>query len=366
MAERSKHGYLVLADISGYTSFLAKVELEHAQEILTDLLETIIERFRAMLTISKLEGDAVFAYVDESFVTRGETLLELVEQTYVAFRQRRDSSKRMTTCTCKACQTMPSLELKFFVHHGDYMLQTISGIKELVGSDVNLVHRLMKNHITENTGWKAYALFTKAAMERLKLELEDVHMQVESYEHLGDIDTVTVDMISRYEAIARSQDHSISKKDADFSMTLEFNIPQVKLWEILTDPVIKNELSLKGTTWLVIERPRGRTGAGAVNHCAHGRGIQQATYLDWNPFEYFTTYNVDGRMKWYEYYEVKPRTDKNASTLTVRWKSDFDQRWLGKLLGYIFFKPIYYFYTKWFEPYYAKSIPMETGQTADE
>ena len=41
-----EHGYLVLADISGYTSYLAGVELDHAHEILTDLLETIIDRFK--------------------------------------------------------------------------------------------------------------------------------------------------------------------------------------------------------------------------------------------------------------------------------------------------------------------------------
>jgi hypothetical protein len=54
-------GYLVLADISGYTHYLAGVELDHAHEVLTELLETIVGSFRALLTISKLEGDAVFA-----------------------------------------------------------------------------------------------------------------------------------------------------------------------------------------------------------------------------------------------------------------------------------------------------------------
>ena len=57
----TKQGFLVIADISGYTGYLAQVELEHAQEILTDLLECIVEKFKTVLTISKLEGDAVFA-----------------------------------------------------------------------------------------------------------------------------------------------------------------------------------------------------------------------------------------------------------------------------------------------------------------
>ena len=43
-----QHGYLVLADISGYTAYLAGVELDHAHEILSDLLETIVEVYRAL------------------------------------------------------------------------------------------------------------------------------------------------------------------------------------------------------------------------------------------------------------------------------------------------------------------------------
>ncbi len=72
MDAKTQHGYLVIADISGFTSYLAKVELEHAHEILTDLLETIVKEFKTLLTISKLEGDAVFAYVPEANTPGGE------------------------------------------------------------------------------------------------------------------------------------------------------------------------------------------------------------------------------------------------------------------------------------------------------
>lgn len=131
---RTQHGYLVIADISGYTSYVAKTELEHSQEILSELLEVLVSQ----LTLSKLEGDAVFAYVAESKVPRGETILELVEATYVAFKDCIMNMNRRTTCTCNACRSIPLLDLKFIVHHGDYVRQNVLGINELVGSDVNL------------------------------------------------------------------------------------------------------------------------------------------------------------------------------------------------------------------------------------
>jgi hypothetical protein len=224
MAE-TKHGYLVLADISGYTSYLAQVELEHANEILTSLLEVIIENFKTALTISKLEGDAVFANVDEDKIARPESLLELIENTYFAFRRYRDSSKRSSTCVCKACQNMGGLELKFFVHHGDYMVQNISGIRELVGSDVNLIHRLTKNHITENTKWNAYALFSQKAIDSINLSLEGLHQQDESYEHLGTLQTQTINLIPRYEAFVSAQRVVVSAEEADIITTYEFDYP---------------------------------------------------------------------------------------------------------------------------------------------
>lgn len=60
MSTNTRHGYLVIADISGYTSFVARTELEHSQEILTELLELLMARFQPLMTISKLEGEAVF------------------------------------------------------------------------------------------------------------------------------------------------------------------------------------------------------------------------------------------------------------------------------------------------------------------
>ena len=144
MTEQIQTGYFILADISGYTSYLAGVELDHAHEILTDLLETIMDRFKPFLIISKLEGDAVFAYVPTGKMPRGETLLELVEGTYLAFRDRQLAIQRRTTCACNACHNIPSLDLKFIVHHGEYLLQVVRSIIEPIGSDVNLAHRLKK------------------------------------------------------------------------------------------------------------------------------------------------------------------------------------------------------------------------------
>jgi hypothetical protein len=96
-----------------------------------------VSRFQPTMTISKLEGDAVFSYAPTEVFVRGETLVDFIESMYVAFRDKQLSMKRATTCTCNACRNIPSLDLKFFLHCGDYIQQTVANIKELVECRAN-------------------------------------------------------------------------------------------------------------------------------------------------------------------------------------------------------------------------------------
>jgi hypothetical protein len=287
----AQQGYLVLADISGYTSYLAGVELDHAHEVLADLLETLVGRLRPLLTIAKLEGDAVFGYVPESGVVRGETVFELVETTYAAFRDRVEAIRRRTTCECNACRAIPNLDLKFIVHRGSYMVQNVAGISELVGSDVNLAHRLLKNHVAEATQWRAYALFTWASLEQLGLPCDRtlLHAQGETYEHLGTVETYSLNLRERYAALLEGRRVRVTPEEADASVEQELPAPPVVVWDWLNDPA-KREAAFEGTRWTVEHRPNGRTAAGARNHCAHGKHeVSVETVMDWRPFEYFTT-----------------------------------------------------------------------------
>ena len=62
MLNQPEPACLVIADISGYTGFLAGAELDHAQDILADLMGTVVGAFRPTFKLAKLEGDAAFVY----------------------------------------------------------------------------------------------------------------------------------------------------------------------------------------------------------------------------------------------------------------------------------------------------------------
>ncbi len=292
MSSVTQHGYLVIADISGYTSFVAKTELEHSHEILSELLGLLVEKIRPLMTLSKLEGDAVFAYAGQEKITRGETLLEFLESIYVAFRDQQISMKRATTCMCLACQNIPSLDLKFIAHHGDYIVQRVGEIRELVGSDVNLVHRLTKNHIAEETGWRAYLMLTEACLDHLNLNLADTHEQVESYEHLGEVKTYSINLGRRYDEIVGERRSFLTEETADLYFSVDYPVPPHVAWSWYQSPEKRN-IVMPGVHWSVGDRPLGRGGVGASNHCAHGGGVSTEVVVDWRPFEYSTMESYD-------------------------------------------------------------------------
>jgi len=293
MPTTTQHGFLIIADISGYTSFVAKTELEHSQEILSELLELLVSRFQSTMTISKLEGDAVFVYAPEEVFVCSETLIDFVESMYVAFRDKQLSMKRATTCTCNACRNIPSLDLKFFIHCGDYIQQKIANIKELVGSDVNLVHRLTKNHVTEATGWRAYMMFTEQCVNHNSLNLADAHIQMEAYESLGEIKTFNIDLHKRYKEICEARCIVLEEQDADFIFQIDFPTPPSVTWEWIHNPEKRNIWGGVPGAWSVGDRPQGRSGVGSSNHCAHGKSFSTQVVVDWHPFEYYTTHSLE-------------------------------------------------------------------------
>jgi len=199
---RPTDGPLILADIGGYTSFLRNVQSAHADDAFADgrvpdayglvssLLDGIIARLVPPFTLSKLEGDAVFAYAtDASAIPRGAALRACIDACYDEFRRRLEAAHDVWACRCDACMRIDALDLKFILHAGPFVIQQIGGAAELVGSEVVMAHRLLKNDAAEVLGHGAYALVTAAAVERFGVPVEGAVSLVARYEHYDPIET---------------------------------------------------------------------------------------------------------------------------------------------------------------------------------
>lgn len=207
---RFASGLLMLADISGYTSFLERVTDAHpelaaglepvppAYDFMVTLLDLVADELQPTFTPIQTEGDALFAVAEADAVTnRGREVLENIGSTHAAYHARIELQQQMQQHECTACIYIGSLELKFIVHAGSFVVQQLPTRTHVAGPAVNLAHRLLKNGVTERTGLRGYALMTDAALELLGLEPS---VGVEHSETYADAGSVTGRVFSLTEA----------------------------------------------------------------------------------------------------------------------------------------------------------------------
>jgi uncharacterized protein YndB with AHSA1/START domain len=285
---KSTRGCLLIADITGYTDYLRDTELEHAQDVLADLLETIIDGIEPPFTLSKLEGDAAFAYMPSSDMS-APMLFDTVDAAYFAFRRRLRDIVQSTTCTCNACVLIPRLDLKFFVHEGEYVIRRIARSEELTGSDVILLHRLLKGAAGQTVGSDAFAVYTSGTLEALGVDTEALGFLpfTETFPDMGDVAVFVQNLEQHW---TKEQERSrvlVTAEDALGELEFLFSAPPPVVWEYFTDPQMRLEWQLGLTS--VVEDVDGRRGVDTVNHCAHGSGTNIQRVADWRPFSTFTT-----------------------------------------------------------------------------
>jgi hypothetical protein len=186
MERTAERGFLVLADISGFTAFVTGTELEHGPPIIADLLEVVIGRLAPPLEVQEVEGDAVFAVGLDRAIVPAAALLDVVGDAYVAFKARRRVLAADDSCSCQACRSIGKLDLKIIAHHGVFLRQMVAGRPQLGGANVILAHRLLKNRLGRADG---YLLLTEAALASMDVDPTAMGLaaQSERYEHLGEV-----------------------------------------------------------------------------------------------------------------------------------------------------------------------------------
>lgn len=193
---RSETGTLLLIDISGYTAFLQAVAEAHAEDMATgtfvpeaypllmSLIDGIVERVAPPFVLSEVEGDAVFAFAaEDDLELHGPSVLGFVHGCYEAYRARLEAARNLMFCNCDACSSIGRLELKFVLHHGAYVVQSVAGRPRVLGPDVTAAHLLLKNHVRDVIGDMGYVLLTESAATHLEVPLDHAHAITEQYEH---------------------------------------------------------------------------------------------------------------------------------------------------------------------------------------
>jgi hypothetical protein len=280
----TERGFLLLADLSGYTAYLAGSDPTHGPLIAGDFIETIVGRLRGAFRLEKLEGDAVFLFAPVERVT-GALVLDAVDAAYFGFQRRLQSVTQATTCDCEACRRIPQLDLKFICHVGNVLRQRIAGHAELAGRDVILAHRLLKGAAPQRADARSYLLFTDAAM--LALDVDPAALGAigltERYGELGAINGHLLDLGRRWE----DEQHARPPRPSGRPITRQERLlasEPAAAWDLLTSA--DQRVRWEGLA-SVDEGATGRRGVGATATCVAGRLRTIEEVIDWRPFDSF-------------------------------------------------------------------------------
>ena len=146
----SDRSLLLIADIGGYTEYMSthRMSLAHAEVNTARLLEKVVDAVPDFELV-EIEGDAAF-FSHRADSVDGEGAIALTLEAATAMHQAFHVERKYVAtnlCPCDACHQANNLKLKFVAHIGEVAIQTIRDRRKLVGIDVILVHRLLKNPV---------------------------------------------------------------------------------------------------------------------------------------------------------------------------------------------------------------------------
>jgi hypothetical protein len=176
---------LLIADIGGYTEYMSshRMSLAHAEVNTGRLLEKVIDAAPGFDLI-EIEGDAAFLSRQTDTLNGDDALAATTRAAVGMHRAFHVERQHVATnlCPCDGCAQAENLKLKFVAHIGEVATQTIRQRRKLVGIDVILVHRLLKNPVQA----PEYVLFSEDLYRTSEAALPDpVHEISHDLEGIG-------------------------------------------------------------------------------------------------------------------------------------------------------------------------------------
>ncbi len=262
----SNNGTFILADIGGYTTFLSEVGITHAKEITSHLFNGMVKVNRRRWKVGNVVGDCLFLYTDSR--ESPDDFFAHLRGLYENFRESIAEIASGSTCRCGACDRSGDLSLKFVVHAGEFETQQIAGRQELIGPDIVVAHRLLKNSVP----LREYVLLTTPLADVAQASGLPAEPGRDDYQDIGDVEYLYLDLQPVREEFDKSREVYVSEEDADVAATAEIEAPPELVWRVAMD---RDKARQWAPTLREIESLSGEEGkVGEVHTCLHGGGVK--------------------------------------------------------------------------------------------
>jgi hypothetical protein len=226
---------ILIPDISGFTEFVTRTELDHSSHIINELLNLIIEQNYSGFSLSEIEGDAVLFYKKGEVLSKQELVRQCLDM-FQKFHEQLKYIERDVVCKCGACQTASSLSLKFIIHYGTIKEFRIANIIKASGVDMIIAHRLLKNNINSDE----YILFSSSCIDCLPDKTETIGLKwlehTEWYPAIGEIKLEYADLKSKKESIPPvAERKSFVEHEGGDTLKIEIDAPIEEVYRKLID-----------------------------------------------------------------------------------------------------------------------------------
>ena len=222
---RSK-AYYILPDISGFTSFVKKNEIEHSKHIISELFETILTIAPESFNFVESEGDALYFYTATDKIDLND-ILKFCDSSFNKFHNHLQSYEHKRICPCGACKTANQLTIKFIIHLGNLDFIEVNKQQKPYGQDSILAHRLLKNSIPK----KSYILVS--GVQTIENQPEWNHIK-ENYD--GEevkINYKTLEYFEPKDLEIKEKNHNLSKNYWEYKDIIDIDVDD--LYEVISN-----------------------------------------------------------------------------------------------------------------------------------
>ena len=181
---------IFIPDISGFTKFITKCNIDHSNQIISNLINVILNSNLLELKVSEIEGDAVLFYSKGTPLTK-EEIIQQSKRMFIDFHTNLKAMERNFFCNCGSCSTASDLTIKFVAHYGACKEVPIHNSTKLIGSDVILAHKLLKNNVPESEYILLSEKYLKSQQSKSTIEEDwvDIKSNIENIEDFGEVRT---------------------------------------------------------------------------------------------------------------------------------------------------------------------------------
>ncbi len=328
---------IYIPDISGFTKFITETEIDHSTHIIEELLEIIIDSNQTDLQLSEIEGDAVLFYRFGESPSKQE-IVQQSEKMFIKFHEHLKLYERDRVCQCGACSTTQDLSLKMVTHYGELSEVRIKDKRKLLGEDMIVAHRLLKNDVNEDEYLLLSQKFLDARTNNDQNDEDWIEIEkgISNYDEIGAVEYSYTKLSPLHKKVKTPDPRELPARSGNpLVMEVVANVPIKWLYEVMSNADYKTLIS-----GIKIVKDNAIAKVGSKHECILPQGTLHFTTIEAQTAEGRLTYGesvssfpVLGEVN---IINILERINENKTALRIEIHY-FPKSWIDKL-KFSFFK----------------------------